>query len=247
MKQAFSTIALATLVTGAHATPVTFFGEDLNNSNSVRLASTPNADAAFTEFTSNLTGFRIEDFESLSTGITSAISLEFPGSSGAINATLSGSSMSIVNVPPGTTNRAGRYPISGNQFLETNVENFRIDFSQAISAFGFWGVDIGDFGGTVSLELIGGGIQTIEVPNTQGEAGSTDGSVLFFGFYDLSDSFTSITFDITSNGDVFAFDDALVGDAGQINPAESNPVPIPATTLLLGGGFLMMRRFLIRL
>ncbi|ARU56998.1 PEP motif-containing protein [Oleiphilus messinensis] len=243
MKRILSAVVTTFLATTVNSAPIIFFGEDLNNSSSVPLASTPNADSAFGDFSSNLTGVSTEDFESQATGTTSSISLNFPGSAGSIGATLTGSNMAIRSVPAGSTTGAGRYPTSGTQFLEANAIDFTIDFTQAISAFGFWGVDIGDFGGTVSLDLINGGTQTIQVPNTQGSGGSTDGSVLFFGFFDLNDSFTSITFDITSSGDIFAFDDMIIADEGQIVVDPVNPVPAPATFALIAAGLLGMRQY----
>jgi len=69
---------------------------------------------------------------------------------GAGTATFTGTGQ-IANVPSGD-NGFGRYPISGNQYFDTGSV-FTITFSTAIAAFGFFGVDIGDFGGQVTLTL----------------------------------------------------------------------------------------------
>ncbi|WP_143437473.1 hypothetical protein [Hydrocoleum sp. CS-953] len=143
----------------AQAVPVqVFFGEDLHNSRSTRLPSTPNATAAEAEFLARLSGTGTEDFESFSPGSVSSLELTFPGSMGSsITASLSnpsGSSIGVTNLGSGT-NGFGRYPISGDHYLDVDGANFAISFDSDIAAFGFYGIDIGDFGGALSLELFG--------------------------------------------------------------------------------------------
>ena len=115
--------------------------------------------------------------------------LTFPGSVGNLNATLEGGNGLVQSVTPGTTNGVGRYSIpsaSSSRFWEVSAGgggNFTITFAQDIAAMGFYGIDIGDFGGQLSLDLYNGNtlISTLTVPNTIGSSGSTDGSVLYFG------------------------------------------------------------------
>lgn len=212
-----------------------FFGEDLNNSDSTPLASTPNALAAETSFLSNLIGVGTEDFESFTTGTGSSLPLTFPG---AGTATLSGGGGVISTVTPGSTNGYGRYAISGSNYWEVEAgptDNFMVTFNSSVAAFGFYGIDIGDFGGQLKLELTSGSIETITVPNTAGSSGSTDGSVLYYGLIAENDSelFTKANFlTTTGQGDVFAFDDFTIGSKDQV----VDPVPEPATILLLGTG-----------
>jgi hypothetical protein len=56
--------------------------------------------------------------------------------------------------------------------------DFVVTGSSAVAAFGFWGIDIGDFGGQLTLELRNGAtvLDTLTVPNTAGSGGRTDGS-----------------------------------------------------------------------
>ena len=99
------------------------------------------------------------------------------------------------------------------------------------------------------LTLEGGGTVDLDVPNTVGSDGDTDGALLFFGFVDTEDTYTNISFFNDPTGDdVFGFDDLIVGDAGQviaIPDPQPNPVPLPASILLLGtalAGFGATRR-----
>jgi Ca2+-binding RTX toxin-like protein len=194
-------------------------GEDLNHSSTVRLTDTPNADAAQASFTSRLvSGVGRESFETLAAGSYSTLSLTFPGSTGGITATLSssGSNIVVIDRPTGAAN--GRYPTDGDQFLEVNGDDFTLSFSQPIAVFGFRGVDLGDFGGSLTLTLANGEIRTVDIGNTVGSGGSTDGSVLFAGIVD-GETFTSITFENSAGfTDVFAFDEMIIGDLQQVVP-----------------------------
>jgi len=208
------------------AAPVTFFGENLTP------GATVSGDPATAQssFLATLSGVGTEDFESIANG-TSNPSLTFPGSSGNITATLSGSG--FVDPSPG----AGRFATSGSNFFETEAGgNFSISFSSAISAFGFFGTDIGDFNNALSLELTksGGGTETLNVGNT---VGANNGSLLFFGFVDTAESYTSIAFNNDPGGtDVFGFDDMTIGDAGQIINPPVIPLPAGLPLLLTGLG-----------
>lgn len=225
--------AMLALSTG-YAAPVTFFGQDINNAGDPNeLAAHTNADMARSSFFSNLVGVGTETFESIAAGSASP-TVSFAG---AGSATLAGG-----NVRTGSDG-AGRYPISGSKYYYAGTSNFTINFSQAVSAFGFYGIDIGDFGGQLTLTLTNGGTQTVTVPNQISSTGQISGSVLYFGLYDTVNSFTAITFGNNSGGnDVFAFDDFSVGSLQQIKP-----LPEPATLALVGSSlaalaFLRRRR-----
>lgn len=225
------TAAIAALAASslASAAPLTFFGEDAGLGENTRLASTPNADAARAAFLANLTGVGTESFETAPAGGFSNLAVNFPG---AGTATIS--SGTIVNVPTGTDG-FGRYPISGNQYLETSSSSLTIAFDQAVAAFGFYGVDIGDFNGQVTLTFVNGGSSTINVGNTVNAAG---GSVLYFGFIDADNPFTSVTFGNTSPGsDFFGFDDFTIGSVDQVVP---NPASAPGTLALVGASLLAL-------
>ena len=227
-------VGATALISGTASGYATFFGEDLNNSALVRLAATPNATAASNAFLGSLIGVGTETFESFSAGNTGPFALTFPG---AGTATLSGGNGTIRTVGAGLTNGAGRYPISGTDFLEVEAGgagNFTVTFNNpgGVAAFGFWGVDIGDFGGQVTLGLANGLATILNVGNTVGSNGSTDGSVLFFGLIaqNVGELFTSITFNTTTGqGDIFAFDDMTIGSLQQVRL-----VPEPGSLALVG-------------
>lgn len=250
----FATLAVAALIASAaaaQAAPMTFFGEDLNNSEAVALAATPNADAAKANFLSFLTGTSTEDFESFSAGTSTPLNLSFTGSAGALSATLSGGNGAVASVTPGTTNGAGRYGTSGSNFFEVaagGANNFVSTFATAIAAFGFNGIDIGDFGGRLSLDLTfdNNTTDTVNVPTTEGSVGSTGGSVFYFGYIVGTGDplISSVSFKTTTgSGDIFAFDDFTIGDRDQVTmPAIPVPAALPLLATGLGAMGLLRRR-----
>lgn len=235
--------AIAVAVSTALALPstasafTTYFGEDLNSSGSTPLASTPNASAAEASFLAALVGVGTEDFEGFTTGTSTPLALSFPG---AGTATLSGGGGIISSQASGTANGVGRYGTSPTNFWEVAAGgsgNFVVDFSAPVAAFGFYGIDIGDFGGQLQLQLNDPSNTLLTVNNTIGANASTDGSVLFFGLISASatETFTSVEFlTTTGSGDIFAFDDMTVGSLQQ------TAVPVPAAGVLAAAGFGML-------
>lgn len=214
----------------------TFFGEDINNSSIVPLLSHPNASIASSSFLASLTGVGTETFEGFSPDTPAPLTLNFPG---AGSATLTGGDGLIVSVAPGSTNGFGRYATSGNNYWDVTAGadgNFVVNFLNPVAAFGFYGIDIGDFGGQLTVELTSGITQNFTVPNTFGSEGYPDGSVLFWGVIgqNNSETFTSAVFNTTTGeGDVFAFDDMTIGSFDQVNPNLS-PTPEPPAIALIG-------------
>jgi hypothetical protein len=237
-------LALSTAVLSEGAAAyVTFFGEDLNSSATVPLAQTPGSDAAQAAFRSGLENPGIETFESQTPGAYSSLSLTFPGAgSSKLSATLVGVAGSIINVTPTMTDGRGRYSVPSattRQFWQVIAGpdgGFTVSFDQPIAAFGFYGVDVSDFGGKLSIELLRGtsAIGTLTVPNTIGNVGNIDGSVLFYGFTAEGDSqrFTSVRFQSTfGQGDAFAFDNFTIAELRQVQP-----VPEPGSLALVAFG-----------
>jgi PEP-CTERM motif len=243
MKKPVIAYAFATslfLVTSAHAAPVTFFGEDVNTLGDPNQISPTNSTSARNSFFTNLVGVGTETFDTAATpvGATPPIAVTFPG---AGTATIIGGGQVATG-----NDSSGRYAISSPNYFLAGTSNFSINFSSAIAAFGFYGVDIGDFGGQLTLDLTDSSSihHTLTVPNTIGSGGSTSGSILYFGFYDTGLTYTSVSFNNNSGGaDLFAFDDFSVGSLEQVSPS----VPEPSTWAMMilgfaGIGFMAYRR-----
>jgi len=233
----FAVLAAGTLP--LFASTVNFFGEDVETSGDPTTATPTNSNAARASFFSNLMGVGTEGFESFATGTTLPLTIMFMGAGSATLIDPTNSSAIFSGNDGG-----GRFPVSGSQFLETGAgSGFTLTFSSPIAAFGFFGTDVGDFGGALSLGLTdaSGNMSTLNVGNTLGSNASTSGSVLYFGFYDLTDTYKSITFNNAGSGgvDVFGFDDFSIGSRAQVTPE-------PGTILLIASGLLalsLIRRF----
>lgn len=225
---------LCTAGASALAAPVTFFGEDLTPT-SVEIAH-PNADAARAAFLASLQGVGTENFDALAPGLAPPIALVFPG---AGTATLNGGGSVQAGAQGGD-----RYPISGNQYFNASSGNFSVAFSSPIAAFGFYGVDIGDYGATLTLALTDtlANVTNLVVPLTTGSSGSTSGAVLYFGFFDTVTQYTNIAFQNSGGGDVFGFDDLTIGSRQQVVPVPEPTALVLVGTALLGLGLQRRRK-----
>ena len=259
-----SVLAVGSLAVSTASAYVTTFGEDVQNSASTPLTVLPKTTAAEVVFLAGLSGERVENFESLP-GCAGAgpctprtVELSFTGSSATpLKATLSGGSGFVRTVPTGTA-EAGRYSVpsaTSTNFWRAeagtaaSADPFMISFDTEIAAFGFYGVDIGDFGGRVTLDLLDGSgmlIRSLEVPNTDGTIDldgdgipdtPNDGSVLYYGIRAESDSevFRHIRFRTSgTRTDVFAFDNFTIADKCQAGLCTGGGVPEPGSLALAG-------------
>lgn len=239
---AVSSLGLAVVARPAEAVTQTFTGLDINtfgSDNAPRIPF-PNSQAASNSFQSFLSGTGTETFEGFTTGPTAtSININFPG---AGTATLTGNNKEIVSTPGTTTDGNGRFPISNTKFLQVPANgsnSFNVAFGSPVAAFGFYGVDIGDFGGSLTLIFtrVNNTTFNVNVPTASGSGGSTSGSVNFFGIIETSLTpglqLQNVQFSITGGPgtvDNFAFDNLTIGSRLQV---------VPAPFSILGPGLLM--------
>lgn len=224
-----SLLATACLAPAALAATTVYTGYDVGGGENVRLASFTNASTARNSFLSGLIAPGTESFESFSNGSSGPLAVNF-GAAGT--ATLNGSG-SVASTAPGTTNGVGRYATDGNKYWEAD-SSFSIAFSAPVAAFGFMGIDIGDYQGQVTVTTSGGLNQYFNVGNPTNTPG---GGVLFWGLISTTDTFTGITFGNTNAGtDYFAFDQMTIGSLQQVTAA----VPEPESYALLLAGLGVM-------
>ena len=197
------------------AAPIVFFGENLTAGGAVTGAPL----AAHNEFVAVLNGATTETFESLSG--SGSFFFSFNGGSGPIDTTLD----SLDPNAPATIASApfqGLFATSGTNFLVSAAE-IQFLFSSPVSAFGFYGTDMGDVGGkyVANFFTAAGDVTSIEIPSTvTGPPGSAAGALVFFGVIDRESSWQSITIRraTPTPRDVFGMDDLIVADASQIVP-----------------------------
>lgn len=226
----FVALALTVLAAGASwAAPVVYFGEN----QAPLLAVSGQPLTARNNFLANLSGVGTEEFESQAFGTTSPLGLTFTGSTGNLTAQLTGAGQ----IENRTT--AGRFNTSpgGSKWWDVNGA-FVLTFPTPIAAFGFYGTDIGDFNGQVTLSLTDTNnvVTSLTVNNT---VNGRDGSLLFFGFIDPTTSYKAISFGNTNTTgtDFFGFDSMVIGDRGQVctaNCGGGGTTPEPGSLALAG-------------
>jgi MYXO-CTERM domain-containing protein len=229
-----ATLAPLVLASAAQAAPTVYFGENQLPAGAV----SGDPVAARSDFLAQLTtGVNSEGFESYAAGASAPLNLSFAGSNGTtLGASLTG--QGVINSGPQlgrfnttqTPNASKYWDVSGA---------FNISFGTAVSAFGFYATDIGDFNGQVTVDVTDeAGTTTNFVINTK--PNSNNGALLFWGFVDKNNKYTKISFGNTSTSgiDGFGFDDMVISDACQVNGATNcvapTPTPEPGSLALAG-------------
>lgn len=186
-----------------------------------------------------------ETFEGFDKDTSGSLSLDL-GTAG--RATLTATEGKVTELPAVGDTRNGRYSVpGGRKYWDVTVDpdragSFDITFDQSMAAFGFYGVDLGDFGGVLTVELFkvdGNGTSTKvgESPVDSATDQEATGSIAYFGLIARSSAefFNKISFvyksDKPSGKDGFAFDNLTVGTAVEPPPAS---VPEPMTLALVG-------------
>ena len=168
-------------------------------------------------------------------GVT-RIQTNLTGMAGRFNTTAT--TPACVTLDPPT---AAAIETCNSRWIET-TGSIQIDFGTGFGAFGFYGTDVGDFNGTLLLELLGGP-QAVSI--TLGDFAGSNGAAMFFGFFDSENLYSGVRLSaVGSQGrDFFGFDDFIVGqvgdDGGGGNP---NPMPEPGSLALVGASLLTLMR-----
>ncbi|SET20548.1 VPLPA-CTERM protein sorting domain-containing protein [Oceanicella actignis] len=230
LKKVSLAMAFAAFAWGGTASAAVYYGQDVTGVNPDDSATWVNSNAARASFLSALSNVGSQDFESFADGQTPPVSMNFPGSTGSITATMSAGGR--VQAENATEARKGRFATSGSQYylIGTGQGGTTITFSADVAAFGFYGTDIGDFNGQLVLDFLDDANNVLFSENV-GMAGP-NGNILFWGITSQSNPFNAVRFRAIGSNDQFGFDDFIISDARQINP-----VPVPAAGLLLLSGF----------
>ena len=138
------------------------------------------------------------------------------------------------DIEQGTTGGAtgGEYAISGTQFLHApDAGDFTITFNNPISAFGLFATDLGDAGGTLSVDLYNGSnlLDTLVISGIPTGA-NQNYAVSFIGFIDPSQSYDKIVFGTAVGGEEVGYDNFTIG----VPNAGTTPLP-PALPLFASG------------
>ena len=225
-----SIVAAACSAQLAQAVPTVYFAEDTSTTQTVTGSTSA---AKRSQFLSGLIGVGNEDFEAPDqvAGSVAPLTLNFPG---ALTANLNGAGCIDTTSPGvycGAGGNPGRWATSGTQFWEVDSGGtFNITFPTAISAFGFYGTDIGDFANRLIVDLTAedNTVTSLTVGHSLGLDNFAN-SLLFCGFIDATVAYKRIGFrNAGTGGDIFAFDDMVIGSREQIN------VPEPGSLVLAG-------------
>ena len=207
----------AASVATAHATLIEYSGITASPGGTVSGAAL----TAHNTFISALGGAAVDDLESVTGAGSGAnpFALSFTGSPGPVTGDLVANGSGTLRTSP----TGGQFATSGSQYLFFQ-NGFTITFSTPISSFGFYATDAGDGAADLQMTLTGDETTVLLLET----AGDPNGALLFWGFIDDMNSYSSITV-LHTDQDGIGYDDFTIG-------AAFLTVPEPATLGLFGLG-----------
>lgn len=258
---AFSTTLLSSLASPALALSL-FKGYDANPNDKTVLPSSArtNTSTAFFNFLQAIDNGSVtsESFESFPTsqaidgltqnisGVTTSFRYLKPDNS---SATGGGTTKVQIADSSGMTN-SGTYPTDGRRGISINSSNqFFIDFSAPLAAFGFWGTDLGDKQNKLTVELLkdGTSVGSQLIDFLGDDAGNS--SVFFFGGIaeNSTEQFNQVRLLSSKSGDAIGLDQLTIATPEQVLTATGNAgataVPTPALLpALVGFGLSLARK-----
>lgn len=233
LKAVVAALGLAGMALSAQAGLVVFTGMQGNGASG-------GASAAYNQFSANNVlaagSLKTDDLQAYSLGARVELPLKFGGSpfnpDDPVYATITSGGNSIVGAPD-----SGRHSVGGGTKYWDAAASFEISFASAISAFGFWVTDLGDFGTSET-----GGELTVTLKNgnttvgTRTVVGGADGNEIFWGaVLTGGDLITSIQFSRTNaTSDGVGFDLFSIGRVNDTFNPPPNPTPEPGSLALMG-------------
>jgi len=139
--------------------------------------------------------------------------------------------------PSSTTTLNGGANYMSGKWWETNFQTVAVQFETAVSAFGTFMTDLGDFDGGLTVGVFDGTNLLNQYTLLAAEGRQNNGGLAFFGYVNDAASFNRVVFSIVqgstnpSNFDTVGFDDLMTG---QLRPTGGGTVPEPTSLALVG-------------
>ncbi|WP_206758537.1 putative Ig domain-containing protein [Nostoc punctiforme] len=105
--------------------------------------------------------------------------------------------------------------------------SLQLNFNTPQAAIGFYVTDIGDGGGQLNLTLANGATKQIQIPHKIDN--NISGSKFYFGYIDVANPFTKVTFSASTSNDGYGIDDITVARVEQVKLLTDVPVIVRTT------------------
>ena len=253
LKAGIALLVAIVATTSAQAAAISYFGT--NSTANGRVVDGVGTDqdplSKRNQFRDSLATSRTESFDMTPVSNLGTLINLFNSGSG-VSVTVSGGPAGVggeVRRTNGMTSWHGRFnttgdpvntPVAGSTsssgWLETNRSSVSIDFSDAVSAFGTFLTDVGDFDGSLKIEVFSSTGRLLERNLIAAEARANNGGLAFFGYANDTVQFNRVLFTVVQPSsvpvgqyDFLGFDDFITGTL-----RDSMSVPEPTSIALVG-------------